>query len=461
MGLVPPFGCALKPLKSISSLPDEAGTLVAFLAGMVSRPSPHLYLLTSLAVAPLLACGETNQTPSGDPEVEVVTRDGGVVIDAGESSPPYDGGTTTQDPDAATVANDAGREAGSPDATTAGAPDASIGTGNVDGVWISRDEIMMRPTSGAAWDALLDEANQSAGTPNLSDQNNSTNVAIMAKALVYARIGGNNYLNDVLAALSSVTQNQSESGGRTLALGRELIAYVIAADVIDLESVDPALDADFRTRLRELLTKNLSGRTLQSTHEDRPNNWGTHAGASRAAVAVYLEDQQEIDRTADVFHGWVGDRTAYSAFSYGSLSWQCDSGSPVGINPVGCVRDGHRFDGIAPDDQRRCGDYSWPPCKTNYAWEGLQGALAQAVILGRRGYPVWDWEDRALLRAVEWLHETTFDDGNNYEADGDDSWQPWLVNYFYCESFPASSPSQPGKNVGWTDWTHAENPTCP
>jgi hypothetical protein len=68
--------------------------------------------------------------------------------------------------------------------------------------------------------------------------------------------------------------------------------------------------------------------TLVSTHEDRPNNWGTHAGASRVAVAVYLGDSAELERAAQVFKGWLGDRASYAGFNYGDLSWQCDAANP-------------------------------------------------------------------------------------------------------------------------------------
>ena len=80
-------------------------------------------------------------------------------------------------------------------------------------------------------------------------------------------------------------------------------------------------------------------------------------------------------------------------------------------------------------------------------WEALQGALAQAVILSRAGYAVWEWQDQALLRAVTWLHQEC-----NYPASGDDTWEPHVVDHFYLSRFPAPIPSSPGKNVGWTDW---------
>ena len=322
------------------------------------------------------------------------------------------------------------------------------------GIWISPAEIMRLPTSGPAWTNVLSVADQSAGTPDLSDQDDSTNVIVLAKALVFVRTSQAKYRTEVVDALRIVTYNNTEDGGRTLALGRELAAYVIAADLIDLATYDSALDADFRAKLRELLTKTLDGMTLIETHERRPNNWGTHAGASRAAVAAYLGDTAELARTAQVFHGWVGDRTAYSGFSYGSLSWQCHPDAPVGINEKGCMRDGHSIDGALPEEMRRGGDFQWPPASTGYAWEGLQGAIVQAEILHRAGYDTWNWEDKALLRAVEFLESI------GWSADGDDRWQVWLINYSYGTSFSTQTAVSPGKNMGWTDWSHSEGPVA-
>ncbi len=314
------------------------------------------------------------------------------------------------------------------------------------GIWISAAEIQTLPTSGAAWANLKSEADQPTGTPDLSDQNDPTNVRVLAKALVYARTGIESYRTEVINACMAAIG--TEAGGRTLALGRELMAYVIAADLVGLPENENAAFRNFLSNVRQM---QLSGRTLVSTHEDRPNNWGTHAGASRVAVAVYLGDTAEIARCAQVFKGWLGDRSSYAGFDYGDLDWQADPANPVGINPKGATKAGHPIDGVLPDDQRRGGGFTWPPPKENYVWEALQGALAQAVILSRAGYDVWNWQDQALLRAVKWLHEQA-----NYPAEGDDTWQPHLVNFYYQTNFPAPVPSRPGKNVGWTDWTHGE-----
>ncbi|OGC02362.1 hypothetical protein A2V82_12400, partial [candidate division KSB1 bacterium RBG_16_48_16] len=79
------------------------------------------------------------------------------------------------------------------------------------------------------------------------------------------------------------------------------------------------------------------------------------------------------------------------------------------------------IDGVIPDDMRRGGSFQFPPASTGYPWEGLQGVVAQAEILSRAGY---------------------------------DTWNSWLIDYHYGTNFHSSGASSPGKNMGWTDWTH-------
>lgn len=317
------------------------------------------------------------------------------------------------------------------------------------GIWLGAEEIAQLPTSGPAWESLLRGAQRRIAKPNLSDQNDHTNVLVLAKALVYARTKEESYRKEVLGALRQIIFERSEQGGRTLALGRELPAYVIAADLIELQNCDTTLARRFRKRLVELRDHPLHGRTLISTHEERANNWGTHAGAARLAIAAYLQDRSELERCAQVFRGWLGERNAYADFKFGNLSWQADTLQPVAINRKDATRNGHSLDGALPEEQRRSGAFTWPPQKENYVYEGLQGALVQAVLLHRAGYEVWHWSDRALLRAFQWLYEQA-----NFPARGDDAWQIHLVNHFYKTSFPTTTPTRPGKNMGWTDWTH-------
>jgi len=240
--------------------------------------------------------------------------------------------------------------------------------------------------------------------------------------------------------------------GRALALARELGAYVISAELISLKTYDATLDQQFRAKIQELLTTPTSGgpANLIECWEERANNWGTHCGGTVAAIAAYLGDSARLARVAQVFKGGLGDRSSYAEFVYGDPSWQCDPSQPVGINPAGCMKDGHSIDGVLADDQRRAGGFTWPPPKENYVYEALQDVLLQAIILHRAGYDPFNWQDRAILRAFRWLHEQA-----NYPAAGDDTWQPHVVNHFYGTSFPAPVPSRPGKSFGWTDWVYS------
>ena len=53
-------------------------------------------------------------------------------------------------------------------------------------------------------------------------------------------------------------------------------------------------------------------------------------------------------------------------------------------------------------------------------------------------------------RAFEWLDEQA-----RFPAAGDDTWMSPIVNRAYGRAFPAPVPSEPGKAMGFADWTHA------
>lgn len=316
------------------------------------------------------------------------------------------------------------------------------------GIWISAEELAALPTSGDAWTELLEAANQNPGLPMLSDQNSHHDIYMLAKALVYARTGEPGYRAEVVAGLQSVME--TENGGRTLALGRNLVSYVIAADLVNLPQ-DPALDGLFRAWLGSVIYETLEGRTLVGTHEERPNNWGTYAGASRTAVALYLGNTTDLKRAADVFHGWLGNRSVYAGFSYGDLDWQCNPSAPTGVNRKGCVINGVDVDGALPEEMRRGGPFQSPPLFTEYAWDALQGAIVQATLLDRAGYPAFEWQDRALLRAYDYLYRI------GWAAERSDVWQVWLLNHAYGTNYstgPSSCGPGFGRNMSWTNWTH-------
>ena len=309
------------------------------------------------------------------------------------------------------------------------------------GIWISQNEINQLPTSGAAWSNVVSWANMNV-SPNISDQNNQGDVVTLAKALVWAKtgVGRDDVIDRCLSAINT------ENGGRTLALGRNLIGYVLAADIIGWH------DPTFVNWVDTVRFEELDGRTLISTHEDRPNNWGTHAGASRIAADLYIGDLDDLEQAALVWKGWCGDLSSYDGHEFSSpFCWHSSGdGQYRGINPAGTA-----WDGVLPDDQRRSG--SCPPNFTceNYVREALQGVLASAIMLERAGYPMSDWEDQAILRAANRWD----DEGCDYPSD--DEWEPWVINYLYNTNFPATNGATPGKNVGFTDWTLLAKNDCP
>lgn len=312
------------------------------------------------------------------------------------------------------------------------------------GIWISADEITRLPTTGPAWDHVREFALADWGEPRIDDQNSDHDVHTLAGALYATRTGDPAMRAEVVDALTAVEGTWSDE---ILALSRNLLSYVVAADVIGYRS------ESFERWLDESLRRPGHSRAgietlLESALRD-PSNHGAHARASTIAVARYLGDDTTVGIVAARFRDWLGRSDA--DFEWRELDWQADPEHPRGINAPGSQIDGTDVDGVLPEEQRRSGGFAASPPKERYVWEGLQGTIATAELLDRAGYEPWDWEDEALRRALVWLH-----DENGYPAEGDDRWIPWIVNARYGTDFPAESPTRPGKNIGFTDWTHGD-----
>jgi hypothetical protein len=318
------------------------------------------------------------------------------------------------------------------------------------GILISPAEIMVLPMDGPAWNQVKTYAAMTP-TVSLTNQDSAGNVVVFAKALVAVRTNDLAYRDQVVRAISEIV-NADVRGGETLALGRELAAYVIAADLVNLRVLNPTLDSQFRKRLVELDRSIVlaDGRTLRQTQLERPNNWGTMAAGSRAAIAAYLGDRAMLAEVSQVFKGWLGDRSAYSGFKYGDLGWQSNQAAPVGINPKGATILGISVDGAQPEEMRRGGAFANPPIATGYSWEALQGAWLAAEILYRAGFPdVYQWQDSALLRASLYLYQL------RWPAVGDDVWQVALVKKRYGITLAATGLGTAGKNIGFMHWLHS------
>ena len=340
---------------------------------------------------------------------------------------------------------------------TAGTPAPSGSTAQAPlGIISTPSELSVLPMSGPAWDRLKAAADGDLGTPNISAQNGTHDVLTLAVALVYGRTGTESYRAKAADAIMSAIG--TEDRGLASNLGRNLISYVIAADLIDFASFDAGREAEFRNWLSAVRFSAFSDGSIVSEDRNRANNHGRLAGASRLVASLYLRDSADLDEAISVFRGSLGDESSYDGFSWrNDLSWQADPANPVGVNPVGSTKDGFSIDGALPEEMRRGCEFAMPPCPTNYPWENLSATLLVAEILDRQGYDAWGWEDQALLRAADFLYELDVAYGG-WWAEGDDTWQPWLINHAYGTSYPTEPAIRMGKTFAWSDWLWAPAP---
>jgi len=324
--------------------------------------------------------------------------------------------------------------------------DASFGSSK--GIWVERSVVRSLPTSGGAWDRLAKDALGEWGVANLAYQDSRHDVYTLAGALYAVRMNDTAMRARVVSSIESAIG--TEDGGRTLGLGRNLTGYVLAADLVGYRS------ARFSAWLDQVRFESLEGNTLVSTHMDRPNNWGTHAGAARIAVARYLGDEADLAAAVRVFRGYLGDRAVYARFQFGDPEWQADPSAPVPINPAGSVKNGYVVDGAVVDDVRRCEcAVTSPAPKENYQWEAMQGIVTQATLLDAAGYDdVWRWSDAAIARAVGFLYEQAL-----FPAEGDDTFLPYLIDAGLGTRYSVGVEAQMGKSIGYTDWTHTPGTT--
>jgi PKD repeat protein len=318
------------------------------------------------------------------------------------------------------------------------------------GLITSPGELAALPMIGAAWDRMKAAADGSLGTADAGDPNGNHDVLTLAVALVYGRTGITSYRAKAADAIMSAIGTEDGSGANMF--GRNLISYVISADLIDFASFDPTREAVFRSWLSDVRFEAFSDGSLVSEDRKRANNHGRVAGAARLIASLYLGDGADVAEAVAIFKGWLGDRTSYDGFTWNSdLSWQADPTHPVGVNPVGATKGGLSIDGALPEEMRRGCRFTVPPCPTTYPWGAFQGVLLAAEVLHRQGYDVWNWEDRALPRAVDFVRDLDLAYGG-WWAKGDDVWQPWLINHAFGTSYPTVPVTSLGKTFGWTDW---------
>jgi hypothetical protein len=327
-----------------------------------------------------------------------------------------------------------------PDPETPTPPNGpTLPAGNVKGIWIGPDEIAKLPMTGAAWQAVFDAAKAANAPANLADLNDPNDTRILAAALVAVRTGDDGMRAKVAGLLESTRKNTPYH--RVLEMARGIQSVVLAADIIGYR------DAAFEGWLRELLTKpTKQGHSgprpvLLDTALYAPNNWGLHAAAAVTIIARYLGDDKLLKQMAETFQRFTGDVVTGGSYVWDPTNWHTST-PKRGINAPNV-----KYAGAMPEDMRRGSETaSDTPVKTGYAREAMQGLLVWAMVLHRAGYPAFQWGDRAVLRAEQYLQSI------NWQAEGDDAGYPHIVNAMYGTNFKAGTPAGAGKNMLALDW---------
>ena len=314
------------------------------------------------------------------------------------------------------------------------------------GLWSSAAELATAPLQGTAWVQVLAGADQVFFPPNPANQDSPNNVNCLAAGIVFARTGNTLYRDRVVQALDYLP-TLGNPGDNTLAWGRELGAYVLAADLVGYRTT--AFDTWLRAMAETYV--GLDHRTLLEAVEERPNNWGMYAFGSLAAVYAYLHDDAKLLTVRNL---WVQGVTGTPAQGqFGDLWWQFDPARPRIINAARSTLQGVDIDGAIPDDVRRGGAFAIPPIYTNYPWGALQGMVMAARILERYdpNLSIWSIGEKGIYRAASLLQERWQQQFSGWKATGDDRWLLPFLDGAYGTHWASGAvdESRAGKNAGW------------
>jgi hypothetical protein len=283
------------------------------------------------------------------------------------------------------------------------------------------------------------DADASAGTANLTcDQNNRTHPKVaLAASLVYARTGTAAYRTKVIGLVEQARASARDCGNAILSLGRQLSAYIMAADYVGYR--DPAFVAWARAiRTQDFPASHSRWHVLLGTAQNTSNNWGTFALASLTAVDAYLGDTPGLDRDYDLWASYGDGTGTFQHTSSYQAVWSC----PVGfeINPASCAIP--QKEGAAVEDASRTAY----PSLGGYPAEAAQGYVLTAEVLWGQGYDAWDVNDSQVCRNAAWRSR-----GGNLNYSSAD----YHVTHVYNERCGTNYPTQGavfGRGWGYTDW---------
>ena len=241
--------------------------------------------------------------------------------------------------------------------------------------------------------------------------------------------------------MSAIGTERVGAGNSILSLGRQLGAYVLAADLIGLSGAE---DSTFRSWLSSIRTRNLGGHsrwyTLRDTAIDSSNNWGTFALASLTAADAYLGDTVALERDWRIFAGYGNGSWPFGRTSSYQATWACPEG--FAINPASCTD--LRKQGAAVEDASR----TTFPTIGGYPAEAAQGYVITAELLARAGRPAWTVNNAQVCRHALWRQRL----GNlNYSSA--DRYVTWITNARCGHSQPTVAAGY-GRVFGYTDWLY-------
>jgi hypothetical protein len=377
-------------------------------------------------------------------------------------------------------------------------------------IWLSQAEILPLPMSGTAWTSVKSVADSNWGSPQLTSNVNRHGSKVYAGALVYARTGDSAYREKVRAAVMSAIGTEFATGPDpstgTLGVSRNLLSYVVAADLINLENMNSTDATTFRQWLSKVRFTYLPAGRVHSivhSHQNWTSNWGTMAGASRIGADLYLGDATDLAEAIKLHksyanrtdyptsllpngvpdsQGWVATYHYFQpSLAFDPVSWGCktdgvsvsDAYNYVAINPAPCNRVGYtdqtltstttcslsgaNVEDISRDetDKTLCHIEPKTSAGHTYSWESFHAITTQAELLRHNGYEnLWTYGNGALRRMEKFI----YDMGMWNVGYSEHYTTQWLANKILGTNYPAS-PASYSKLLGFSDWTHS--PSAP
>lgn len=115
------------------------------------------------------------------------------------------------------------------------------------GIWVDKTSLLTLPNTGKDWDAMIVEANKlpsNGDGADISNQDSNHDQHTLAAALVCARTASATYCPKARAAVMdaigtevyTLTTPRTPATNQWLPVGRNMAAYVIAADVLNIRT---------------------------------------------------------------------------------------------------------------------------------------------------------------------------------------------------------------------------------